>query len=205
MTLTRIRQLNENPDNIFTVDGEQFDWSYGGYSFGYYKGRFIIAQNVIHNDLATHYNDLMGGGRENFDYSGRLWLFKMTVPISDKKEQVDGVISFWKYPENNEKLQEILSEIEFKLRKSITDKKIAVEYGGGHRGPSVYVLASDFQNVHQLIKIIDPTYSHEAEMSKKHTQLPLTKDINVPKSVGSRKIPTLKQIADKVRGFGFGE
>lgn len=104
--------IKESPDELriykYRNTGEQITlrWQ-SGRAFGYYLGYMLVSPlGYSHPDvidkLTGHFGHDKMDAKDDFVYSGRIW--------EDKR-----VISFWEYPNNKEKLKDIIIDLEKEL------------------------------------------------------------------------------------------
>ena len=121
----------ESPNYIKMEDGQQIDWSdsMNNITFSYYLGKLVSCSNGDnHYDL---YNAMFRGNTDYFEpVDGNIFKYKEGVSqeIKDKINTYgnsngrgeysgrvfvdDKILTFWKYPEDNEKLKEIVKDLE---------------------------------------------------------------------------------------------
>jgi len=115
-------KLFENPNTVLSKDSkETIEWSKTDVSFSYFSGKLYISHGThasmifdvgdkLKREEYFRYVQMAGRG----EYSGRLFI----------KQQI---ITFWKFPENKEKLKEIVKDLENELNITIWDDEWRIE------------------------------------------------------------------------------
>jgi len=169
-------KLNESPQEINDIE-KNININYkliDSRAFGYYNNKLYIGWN--NRCLHKHMTQEFGVIRKDFTYPGRLWL--------DYK-----VISFWKYPENNNKLNEILNDIEYNINIDIDlyqcKKWTPINFQTDNWLIEIKTDDSEFDTLIPLKEYIKSQGRSEQELKQKHIEVGSGE--NVPKGFGSRK------------------
>ena len=112
-------KLFENPDSIeFNNKNIPFTYaSEGTICFSYYEGELYAEENYTHDELYKLKYGVYPGEENHFgrgEYSGRIY-------------EGEKIITFWHFPENKEKMKEIINDLEEETKMKIWDNYYFVE------------------------------------------------------------------------------
>lgn len=177
MNQHNISTLDEVTDQVIIDDNKYLmSGDYNTYAFLYINDELQIQPQSFHHKLIANYNRKHNShiNKDETNYDGRIWL-------------EDEVISFWKFPENQNKLIQIIKDISEAIGVYINPRKISVD---------VYDTKNFMKEYEKKARLI-PVYEYDmytgnigpdVNNSNRHKASPMNKDNQeVPDGIGSKK------------------